>query len=221
MGTHWVRARRPLSRHELGGGYRTYHPGDWFEVKNQELRELVERGMVDTTPQVMRAEYVAGDAGVLARDGAAVPDRIEEYGVRVRHEARMSLPWERTLLLGPGAALTAESAVIGLSRVEAGDGVGWEMAAMLRDMRALARDVGSEAEQAKTLDLLGDLRLPVYHTGAVWVRRIEATEDAIAAWQAELDGGSDELHAFLRTIYTRRLLLCTLPPNWIGQWAKA
>ena len=221
MGTHWVRAIKPVSRNALGGGYRTYHPGDWFQVKNMEMRELVEARQIETTPQVLRAEYKVDDAGLLLRDGAVKPKDAATYGVACQAADGLTLPWKRTVILARGASISTTSIIIGLSRIEAGRGVGWEMAVMLKDMRRLARDIGPEAEQAKTLDVVGDLRLPVYDTSVLWVRRTEATEDWLAAWAEELADGADEAHSFLRTIYTRRLMLCTLPAGWIGKWHGA
>jgi len=221
MGTHWVRTIKPVSRYALGGGYHTYYPGDWFQCKNMEMRELVESGMVETTPQVLSAEYKAGDAGVLLRDGAIKPRDVKTYGLKCKEDGRLALPWKRTVILGPGASISTTSIVIGLSRIEVGHGVGWEMAVMLKDMRKLARDVGTEEEKAKTLDAVGDLRLPVYDTSMLWVRRTKATKDWLAAFRDELEAGADEMHAFLRILYMRRLMLCTLPAGWIGRWHGA
>lgn len=219
MGNHWVRATKPLSRHALTGAYVTYQPGDWFEVKNQELRQLLERGMIDTTPQVIRAEYDFSDALLLVRDGDAkhAPRGLGEYGIRVVETHALTLDAERVVFYKPGARGTALTIALGLARLEARpQELNWEMVAMLRDHRLLARDVGTQGERDRTLTVVGDLRLPVYDAGVVWVRRTPATEEVIQLWQEELDAGADETHAFLRAIYTRRVLLCTLPANWIG-----
>lgn len=221
MGKHWVRARKIVSRKDMAGISRTYHPGDWFEVRNQEMRELLESGLIQTTPQVLKAEYKVSNAGLLLRDGAIKPHDTATYGLKCQEADKLTLPWERTVILGAGAALMVTSIIIGLSRIEAGRGVGWEMAVLLEDHRKLARDVGTEEEKAKTLDVVGDLRLPVYDTSVLWVRRTEATEDWLAAFRDELASGADETHAFLRTLYTRRLMLCTLPAGWIGRWHGA
>jgi len=53
------------------------------------------------------------------------------------------------------------------------------------------------------------------------VRRTKATKDWLAAFRDELEAGADEMHAFLRILYMRRLMLCTLPAGWIGRWHGA
>jgi hypothetical protein len=224
MGKHWVRALKPLSRHTLGGGYISYQPGDWFECHNQEMRDLLARGMIDTTSDALKEEFDLSDAGVLARSNTAPLPGIKQYGMGFEYRGgKLELPWELTLLWAPRERLAAFGAALGMTRIASGkaDDVAWEMAAPLHRRIKTIGDTGSPAEKEKTLALLGDLRIPAYDTGVVWVRRTPATEEVIQLWQEELDAGADEAHAFLRVLYSHPVLLCTLPADWIGQWAWA
>jgi hypothetical protein len=222
MGKHWVKALKTISRYALDGAYRTYQPGDWFECRNQELLELLQQQTVLSTTDMIRKTFDGQDAGVLVPKGVEIPDALRRYGMSARNGQATDLPWERTLLWDGHAALTAECAALGLMRLEAEDGEpAWEMAAMLESDTRLARDIGTEAERALTLEMVGDLRLPVYKIGLVWVRRTPAAEEVIQLWRAAVESGADERHAFLRTIYTHRVKLCTLPADWMGQWMRA
>ena len=220
MGRFWVKAVRTVIRHNLKGAYVKYAPGDWFECHNQELAELLQQGLVESSALDIRANFENMDAGVLTIGHNAPEDMFKAYGLEVRR-GKFGLPWERTALWHSGARLTAEAVVLGLMRVDADDpDLAWEMAAMLDKKSRLAKDIGTEADKARTLEVLGDLRLPVYDTGALWVRRTEMTEEVLRLWSAEVAAGADERHAFLRTIYSCRVLLCTLPADWIGQWMR-
>ena len=222
MGRFWVKAVRTVIRHNLKGAYVKYAPGDWFECHNQELAELLQQGLVETSALDVRANYENMDAGVLTIGHDAPEDMCEKYGLEVRRGNMLELPWERTVLWSAGTRLTAEAIVLGLMRIDAEDpDLAWEMAAMLDKKSRLAKDVGTEKDKARTLEVLGDLRLPVYETGALWVRRTEMAEEVLRLWRAEVDAGAGERHAFLRTIYSCRVLLCTLPADWIGQWMRA
>lgn len=217
----WVRALITLSRYDLSGAYVTYQPGDWFQCNNQELRNLLERGMIEAAPKVVQAEYNFHNAGILVRGGEP-PAGADEYGLQIERDGHPQLPWELTLLWRAPRHMNALGAALGLTRVQpAKDDIGWEMAVALASHTQLAENVGSSEDRQKTLELLGDLRLPVYDTGAVWVRRTPATEEVIQRWQAELNAGGGELHSFLRALYTTPVLLCTLPEKWIGKcgWA--
>jgi len=221
MGRFWVKAIKPIIRHDLTGAYMRYMPGDWFECRNQERAELRRGKFIANDYAGIEASFHGLDAGVLVL-GAPVPlDLCRRYNLEMQHGDDFELPWERTVLWRSGSPFTPEAAVLGLMRIDAGnDESAWEMAAMLRSETKLARDIGSEEERERTLEALGDLRLPVYDTGVLWVRRTETTEEVINLWRDEVDAGADERHAFLRTIYTNPVLLCTLPADWVGQWMR-
>jgi len=221
MAAHWVKTLRTLSRYDLGGAYRTYQPGDWFQANNQEMLELLSRGMIKTNTLDIKQNFAGQDLGVIARGGTLATDSFTNYGLTVQFTDGFALPWERTALWNAKFAMATEGIALGLIRVDGRDEEPtWEMAAMLADRDRMARDIGTDAEKARTLEVLGDLRLPVYETGILWVRRTEATEEVIQLWRAEVKAGADERHAFLRTIYTHRVMLCTLPADWIGQWTR-
>ena len=221
MGRFWVKAVRTVIRHNLKGAYVRYDPGDWFECHNQELAELLQKGLVKTSALDIKANFANMDAGVLTIGHTAPEEMCKSYGLDIRRSNKVGLPWERTVLWYPGKNLTAEAIVLGLMRIDAEDPhLAWEMAVMLDSKSRLAKDVGTEEDKARTLEVLGDLRLPVYETGVIWVRNTEMTQAVLQLWRAEVDAGADERHAFLRTIYSCRVLLCTLPSDWIGQWMR-
>ena len=221
MGKHWVKATAVILRHNLDGAYMKYWPGDWFECRNQEMMDLLARELIETNALDIKQNFDGCDLGVVVRAGTPPEHMFDNYGLKTRRSDAFELPWERTAFWNVKLRLTTASIVMGLIRVDGREEYpAWEMAAMLESKQRMARDFGSEAEQARTLDVLGDLRLPIYETGILWVRRTEATEEVIRLWRAEVDAGADERHAFLRTIYTHRALLCTLPADWIGQWTR-
>ena len=221
MGRFWVKAILPVIRHDLTGAYVRYMPGDWFECKNQELAELLLHGKVETSSLDIRANFEGKDAGVLVVGSSLPSTKFEDFGLEVQLSKTIELPWERTVLWMARARLTPAAAALGLMRVDADDpNLAWEMAAMLDKKSRIARDIGTDADRDKTLEVLGDLRLPVYETGIIWVRRTDTTKEVIRLWQDEVAAGAETRHAFLRTIYTRRVMLCTLPANWIGQWMR-
>jgi len=219
VGKHWVKAVKSVIRHDLHGAYRTYQPGDWFEVRNQELLELLARRLVDTTAHIIKAEFDGKDCGVLALGEATPPETLESYGIEVERELVPTLPWERTMIMSEGCCTTVESVALGLMRVGKDEEFpGWEMAAMLDSTTQLAQDIGGPEDLERTLELVGSLMVPVYNTGLVWVRRTPETETVIQLWSDELGKGADPKHAFIRAIYCQSVKLCTLPAEWIGKW---
>ena len=168
--------------------------------------------------------------GVLAKLPPPSPRQAAQCGVLVRGPAgttppaskvqatcgELSLPYVQTLIWKPGTKISRQAIMRGFSRLLSPGDVNqlWEMLAMLVDKDLLASSIGSKEERARTLEVVGDLRLPVYDVRLLWVRRTAATERVVARWARELKEGANEQHAFLRALYVERAMLCTLPPVW-------
>jgi len=210
-----------------GGVARMYYPGDSVEVGRQTALDWVLNDL---------AEDPFGQVGTPLLESELV-ERGHEYGVRVRSEkgnaevtplgqvaqqlsyGEPAIPYKYTLIWRPGVRVNPKMARYGFLRILETDrevGTSWEMAASLVSLSVLADSVGSEEDQAKTLKLVGDLRLPVYESRLVWARNCPSAQKVVAAWAAELEDGAGEYHAFLRALYSNRTLLCTIPSSWQG-----
>ena len=151
-----------------------------------------------------------------------MPDK-SFFGI-LRHQlGEPSLPYEYTVLWDPSLKTPLRGIEAGLMRLGNAelfpDQDSWEVLATLVSLTTLASDIGSPGEQRKTEVVVGDLRLPVYDTRLLWIRRTPATENLIAMWASELEKGSDEQHSFLRSLYSSRIMMCTLPPGWQNKQA--
>lgn len=206
----------------------TYRPGDWVKVGKQTALEWIVDGS---------AHDPSGALGpALGRPKGGKPST--EYGLRIRGEqAKVDLrcvgrfqqdvsvsfgtpavPYKYTLIWLPTVPASQKLVNTGFLRVQLTDGAkeAWEMAICLASDNLMAANVGSEEEQAKTLKAIGDLRLPIYNTDLIWVRRTKVAVKTIEQWAEYLAAGEDEQHSFLRTIYRTNPLICTLPPDWVS-----
>ena len=221
----WITLRR-IKNIRIRGTLKTYHPGDSVEVGKQTALEWVLDGS---------AEDPFGQVGVplTFKD---IQERGNLYGIRVRGEeglaslaplgglikqisfGPLALPYKYTLIWRPDIQTGPRVVKYGFYRVQEGrpDADAWELAASLVSTSMLAETIGSPEEQKKTLDLVGDLRLPVYESRLVWARRTEASLKMVEAWAAELEAGGDEYHSFLRALYSTPTWLCTIPGDWRG-----
>ena len=221
----WITLRR-VKNIRIRGELKTFHPGDSVEVGKQTAIEWVLDGS---------AEDPFGEVGppLHLKD---LQKRGNLYGIRVRGEESVkslaplgglikqisfgppALPYKYTLIWRPDIQTTSRVVRYGFMRVQEGlpGEDAWEMAASLVSTSMLAETIGSPDEQRKTLQVIGDLRLPVYESRLVWVRRTDATLKLVAAWAAEVEAGGDEYHSFLRALYTNAAWLCTIPGDWRG-----
>lgn len=202
----------------IGGQLKTFHPGDWVKVGRHTARAWIASGEADY-PGLDRVEAIVGkceDCGILVRGDRKAAAHVKR--VKVVSGEWPALPFGRTLIWKPGLTLTPAQAVVGFSRIEATrQGYdAWEVAAVLLSDEALAAHYGSEKEKQKTEGVIGDLRIPIYDTRAVWMRKTGTTRQLVEAWAAEIEAGANEAHAFLRALYSHPVLVCTLPAGWVG-----
>jgi len=215
----WVTLTR--TKHiRWAGTTTTYRPGDSVNVGKQTAIEWILDGSAldpfgQVGPPVIPEGGPGGRFGVRVRSerGSNAEERLGAIASRVSISYGLpAIPYELTLIWRPDKQVSER--LVNYGYVTVMDT--WEMAASLVSIDKLARDVGSKEERSKTEQVIGDLRLPVYETRAIWARKCPAAEAVIAEWARELAEGADERHAFLRALYTKRAMLCTLPHDWLS-----
>jgi len=209
------------------GSLTTYHPGDWVPVSKQRAIELLETGQAELPEetQVQRAlTEDLSDCGIYLRDGTVRDAQGALDGLQVdvtEWSGSLRLPYERTLIWHPRQPLQRKQIALGFARIEdTGRYASWEVAAMLRSNELLASQIGSQAERRRTREVIGDLRIPVYESSAVWVRKTPDTEEFVNAWEAECQGNECDELMFVRALFRQRVLLCSLPAGWLGRWRR-
>lgn len=211
---------RTVKHIRRGGIQTTYHKGDWVDVGKQTALIWLANGTAeipgpDPTKMEVVQELIGPGCGVRVLGKGAGPWSSQGFGNCLKalkfSTGTLALPYPYTMIWTPAVHITPQQVLIGFSQIVSRKGrLSWEMVARLAGHH-LARDVGTKEEQAKTEALIGDLRIPVYDTGVLWVRKTAKTERLIRRWAAAIQAGEDEVHSFLRTLYAEGILLCTLP----------
>ena len=203
------------------GKWRRYEAGDWVDVGRQQGLAWIADGSAGI-PGLEKAEAIAGNlkhSGIVAI-GDVKPARLikKRYaGLQMQSAVAPCVPYQRTLIWWTGKlTLAPEQAIVGFSRVEKSrpEYAAWEIAAML--FGPSAATFGNDAEKAKTKKVVGDLRVPIFNIHALWCRKTPRVERLIAEWWAEMEGGANHYHAFLRALKRNPLPICTLPAGWVG-----
>lgn len=204
------------------GSQVTYRPGDTVEVGRQTAIEWVLDGSAEDPfgqvgPPVVPVGPPTNKFGIRVRGeleekGWAKPTGLGKTlsGVKISYGSP-AVPYTYTAIWRPGVRISERMLNKGYLTIMSD----WEMAACLVNTNQLARDFGSAEEKRKTERVIGDLRLPVYDTRVIWARKCPAAQAVIAEWARELEEGADEYHSFLRALYTKRAMLCTLPYDWM------
>lgn len=237
MAKVWVQAITAL-HYENQGVHCTAEPGEWVNVGKHQARQWLASGQAVIPKPATRAkveEY--GLCGVRVRvplvasaDWGAQIDEDTDKAAFGDLADKLTFTWgepaithDYTIIWKPPAPVIPAAAKVGLARLHSFEGTDaepWEMLAMLASETKWANGFGSREERDKTEAAIGDLRVPVYNTALLWVRRTERTEAVVARWVAELREGADERHAFLRALYAERVLMCTVNMDWQRKYVE-
>lgn len=216
----YVRLKR-VKHIRVAGVQQCYRPGDWVEVGKQTALQWLSDGSAeipgpDASKMEVIKELLGPGCGVRVRQ-KHLPSQLKQgFGNCVKSlefsSGPLALPYRHTMLWHPSVLVTPQLVLIGFSQIASTKKgqLSWEMVARLEGTK-LARDVGSKEEQAQTKAVVGDLRIPVYDTGVLWIRKTPKTDKLIRRWASALEAGENGAHAFLRALYTEGILLCTLP----------
>jgi hypothetical protein len=210
MGKKWVKAKRTVIRVNEDGIRETHQPGDWFQCRNMEMRALIVSDQIEE-PGKLDEVFDLSDCGVLVGGDLGLAQALikQRFG-SIPVESGFSLEYPRTLLWNTAVKLRLDLLPVGYHRLTAG----WQIAAPLLSYGVLARDIGNDEDRLRTQEVIRDLRVPVYETGLIYIRRCPDTERLMAAWQDERDGGGDDRLAFMRALYRVKPTINALPTTW-------
>ena len=197
---------------EQRGVMRAYHPGDWIEVGKQMAVMLLSQGSAvvpGSNQDFPIASLVASNnTGCIVPIGwmQAAQNVLKGFNL---FEGQPEPRYERTIIWQPEATIMPQMFTVGLSLLDR-----WEIAVPLYDYKVLAASVGSEEERERTKAIIHDLRVPIYDTRLIFVKRTLDTQRLFRAWND--DAGADRRLAFLRAVYQEKPLILALPATWTG-----
>ncbi len=212
----WVRLLA-AAHLDQDGKQRTYYPGDWVEVGRQTALRWFAEGKAEAPgpagATAMRELDLEGCAVVLG-DGVSPAQQRQLHalypGLRlIDRPTPEAIPAERMCRWAGGPArLDLFPAAFAWLRT-------WEVCAPLRSYEALAADLGTEEDRARTLAVVHDLRVPVYEPGLMFVRDCEGGQSLLREWTQEMWDGGDPALALLRVLYRVKPLVLALPTSWL------
>ena len=158
--------------------------------------------------------YVAEGSAVTGECGVVAP-RLKEQAEKVLQgltilggEARVA--FEKTLVWD-GGPLRSDLISAGWRLLDH-----WQAAIPLCSYTELAINVSTPEDREQTRQVIRDLRVPLYDTRLMFLRKCGDTERLLELWNAEKGKGDVRL-AFLRALYTVKPIVCALPTVWAGK----
>jgi hypothetical protein len=194
-----------------------FNPGDWVDIGRQTAMLWISQGAAEIpNPERWGKFAISGGAGVRIlsnAEGALQHPILDPFRKNLEISiGAPELPYERTMLWSPALKLRRELIPTGFSLLDT-----WQIAIPLQDYKRLACHVGGEEEQERTREVIRDLRVPLYDTRLMFIKKCEETERLLETWRA--DEGDPSL-SFLRALYTTKPLVLALPPTWTDHRAR-
>jgi hypothetical protein len=210
----WIRLKS-LQHIERAGKLVTFRSGDWVDVGRQTAMRWIADGQADVPDYGKALRETMKSAGIVACGVNGFGDKVRSIVSELSLEVIQSdvhqavLRFERALFWSHEQNINAKIIPVGLGFLEK-----WEIVLPLFSYAVLAAQWGNEDERARTKAIIRDLRVPMYCTGLMFVRRCENTERLMGEWAKQRqDGDTDEL-SFLRALYLVKPLVLALPVTW-------
>lgn len=209
MSRVWVQLRSIQTAQDEAGNAKRYYPGDWVAVGKQTALRWIASGEAWAP-----AEKIAGllpvDAGVVIQGSKAHAAQFGNLAKElpvVTGEPRLAYSY--TLIWDPRLKLPSRFVGAGFNLLEK-----WQLVVPLWDYDELACDTGSEEDRRQAKEILHDLRVPLYDTRLIFVKRCPETRRLFVEWRKWRETIDDERMAFLCALYTCKPLVLALPITW-------
>lgn len=216
MGKVWVRLLVTKTVRNEHCTFERRMAGEWVEVQAGQAKLWVAADEAEILRADIRAKVVSFETCGVVITGGDVEQGKEtihaQYSELAVQGGAPSLPYPQTLLWDTNTPLRTELMMVGFHRLT----TGWQVAAPIWRYRRLANGIGTEEDRQRTQAVVHDLRMPVYDTGLVYVRRCPQTKALIDQWLAERKEGDSDKLAFLRALYVTKPIICALPVTWIA-----
>lgn len=206
---------------EVRGKSTRFYAGDWVDVGKQLALQWLADGDAEIPVTSYDAVTPIGSGVVfVAADSMLVRDFKSKFGdaeVLNVPEPGPEIPFVYTMYLSGKVPFRYALVPAGYGLLET-----WEIAVPLWDYNQLACDVGSDQDRAATKAVIRDLRVPLYDTRVMFVRRTPSTQAVFKRWSEErgcIDSADTRL-AFLRALYAVKPLVLALPTTWSSSQSK-
>lgn len=192
-----------------------FYPGDWVEVGNQTALYWISQGIaVKPNTNAVVKEYVDATAGIVVTnqvDESKILPIIKDLdNINYTILEHPELLYSETMLYDGNAKIDRGLVPIGFKLLK-----NWQCAAPLLSYDELAIHLALPDEIDYLKATLRDLRVPVYNTSLMFIRRCEQTKELIEQWQKEKTIVKHDSLAFHMAFYKTKIVMCSLPTIWV------
>lgn len=210
----WVKLLKH-QRLEDRGIVKQYNPGDWIEVGKQTANLWISQGIAINPRYDLSKEYVDSTAGIVLVNSinerllANIKQDIKH--INSQQSDKPDMIYSENMIWSNGVGVKRELVPIGFKLLK-----NWQLALPLYDYDILATHLGTDEEKKYVKSIIHDLRVPVYNTNLMFIRRCDETRELLNQWELERQLVSNVSLAFHVAMYKTKPILCALPTSWIS-----
>lgn len=209
----WVRLLQE-KRHEVNGMVKNFKKGDWIEVGKQTANTWITQGIADRPGYDAYKDYVDATAGIvlIGSTNEQLLNNIRQDipGIDIKNSDKYEMYFSENMIWNNGIKLKRENVYVGFNLLK-----NWQCAIPLHSYTELAIHIGSKEDQKYTKSVIKDLRVPVYNTDLMFIRRCDNTKNLLEQWSKECEIVENKTLAFQVALYKTVPVLCALPVNWV------
>lgn len=203
---------------EVNGTARHLKPGDWADIGRGAALRLISEGIA-VSPRPLSELLPAGVGAWVSSESMHQPYVAELGAADILYrmwDGKPRAPFPRCVFLRGSVPLRLALLPVGLTLLAK-----WELVAPLYSYDVLASKIGSEEDRDRTKSIIHDLRVPVYDTRLLFMRRSKNIECLMTYWHEEMQHGGDERLAFMRALYLSKPQILAVPTTWTDQHPPA
>lgn len=203
---------------DLDGKAKQYRKGDWIEVGKQTALYWISQKIAIKRNFDVVKEYVDSTSGIVVYSEnelnktttdvlTNLKKDLKDIEFKVSTEKQML--YSENMIWNTAAKFKRELVPISFRLLK-----NWQLAIPLHSYNELACHIGNEDEREYTKSIIHDLRVPVYNTNLIFVRRCDDTKQLFDLWNEEKQKYPNDILAFHRAYYQVKPVLCALPVSW-------
>lgn len=202
---------------EKMGVQKLYKKGDWVDVGKHLAIKWIADGTAHIPNQEINSEQIDYTAGLCVTGvlGDNTKKKIETVAnhLSFTQTDKPEIPFSETLIYDPKfTKIRPEFIGIGFYWLKS-----FEVVMPLWSYSELAIHIGSEQDRIITKEVIRDLRVPVYDSVLIYVRRSKKTLEFIDTYNQYCEKIKEKKLALLCAFYEHKPITLALPTTWLNK----
>jgi len=202
-------------KHETNGVMKDYKAGDWIEVGKQTANMWIQQGLAELKGYDPLKEYVDLTAGIVlvGEVNRKLLSNIQQdiKGIEHTKSDKPEMLYSENMIWSNGVNIKREVVGVGFNLLKK-----WQVAIPIYDYEKLAVHQKMTKKETEYIEsVIHDLRVPIYNTNLIFIRRSSETKALLEQWIQEQKLIEDVNLAFQVAYYKCKPTLCALPVDWI------